>query len=214
MIEEMKVFVTDDHDVIFSAYESLLKSYGHCMVGASKTGQGLIDWLHKNTCDIILLDLSMPEMNGIEVLKKLFDYENVPNIIIVSGSYDVKQIQESILLGAKGFILKSEVQNVLGEALDKVQTGRKFFSDTILDEIILRQLQEDTIVSFENLLSEREAQALQLMTENLATDEICEEMEITKSSFNTLTERMRNKIGVRKNIRLVVLALKHKFSFK
>ncbi|CAM1342355.1 response regulator [Tenacibaculum amylolyticum] len=210
----MKVFVTDDHDLIFSAYESLLKSYGHTMVGASKTGQGLIDWLENNTCDIILLDLSMPEMNGIDVLKELFDNEYVPNIIIVSGSYDVKQIQESILLGAKGFILKSEVQNVLGEALEKVNHGRKFFSDTIVDEIILRQLEEDNMITFEDILSDREAQALQLMTENFDTDEICEEMEITKSSFHTLTARMRDKIGVRKNIRLVVLAIKHRFNFR
>lgn len=213
----MKVFVTDDHDVMFKGYESLLSSYGshYEMIGTSKNGQELLDWLENNTCDVVLLDLSMPVMNGIEVLRTVYGKSNLPKFIIVSGNYNMKQIQEAIVLGAKGFILKDEVHEVLEEALLRVMRGKKFFSEAILDEIILRQLENDnTLLEFEDIFSNKELQVLQLMTENIESGQICKQMKITKSSYNTFTARMREKLGIKKNVRLILLALKYKLNTK
>ncbi len=210
----MKVFLTDDHSIIFPAYTSLLNKLNCTVVGTSTSGEELVQWLEDNTCDLIILDLSLPGMSGIQVLKAIFDYENVPRILIVSGTYDVKQIQEAIVLGAKGFILKGEVHQCLEEALLKIKNGRKYYSDTVLDEILLKQLETDNMISLEEIFSKREGEALYLMTENFETKDILKKMNISNSSFYTLRTRMKEKIGVKNIIRLVILAIKYKFKVK
>jgi len=207
----MKVFITDDHSVMFDGFRVLFKHIGFEIAGTATRGIGLLNWLEHNTCDVIILDLSMPEMSGIEVLQKLATKDNVPNVLIVSGTYDMNQVQDAILFGAKGFVLKSEIHLCAEEAIRKVSVGKHYFSEVIKDQIILKQLESESRVTIENLLSKREYEALKLLTNNLDTKEICEEMNITPSSFRTLTARMRVKLGVKKNIGLVILALKHNF---
>lgn len=206
----MKVFITDDHEVIIQGYKVLLKSFGFNIVGASQTGKGLLNWLKENTCDIIILDLSLPDITGIDVLKERIG-KKTPKIIVVSGTYDAEQIKQSIILGTKGFVCKNEVHLVLKEALEKVHQGRKYFSESVMDIFINKQLEEDSIVTIENILSPREIETLQLMMQNLESHEICEEMNITKGTLGKIFQRMREKLGVKKNIGLALLALKHKF---
>ncbi|WP_075344144.1 response regulator transcription factor [Tenacibaculum agarivorans] len=210
----MKVFITDDHDIVIEGYRNLIKSYGFQMVGFSKTGQGLIDWLDKNTCDIVILDLSMPNLSGIEVLEKLSKKENLPKFIVVSGTYNAEQIKQSIILGILGFICKDEVHIVLRDALERVLMGRKYFSDVVMDILVSKQLYEEEIVTVESLLSTKESQTLKLMMDNLDAYEICEEMNITQGTLRKMYQRMREKLGVKKNIGLVILALKHNFKIK
>lgn len=210
----MKIFITDDHSVIFEGFKSLSKYYGFQIVGTATKGADLLKWLEHNTCDVIVLDLRMPIMSGIEVLKILSEKENVPNILVLSAYADIAKIQEAILLGAKGFVLKTEIHNCMEEAIRKVGTGKKYFSETILDQVIIKQLETQKKVTIKDILSEKEAEALAYMTENIETKDICEEMNITKSSFYTITERMRLKLGVKKNLGLVILALKHGFKRK
>lgn len=208
----MKIFITDDHGLIIDGIEAILKTSVHQVVGSAKTGAELIQWLDFNECDVVILDLKLPDMSGVEVLKQVFGKENAPKFLIVSGSYDIKQIQETILLGASGYISKVSLSKELDEALLKLNQGRRFYSDCVIDAIISRQLEEDSMVTLKSMLSPREAQALQMLTDNMETCDICDEMRITKSSFNTLISRMTKKLRVKKKIGLVVLAIKHKFN--
>ncbi len=208
----MKIFITDDHGLIIDGIEAILKISVHQVVGSAKTGAELIQWLDFNECDVVILDLKLPDMSGVEVLKQVFGKENAPKFLIVSGSYDIKQIQETILLGASGYISKVSLSKELDEALLKLSQGRRFYSDCVIDAIISRQLEEDSMVTLKSMLSPREAQALQMLTDNMETCDICDEMRITKSSFNTLISRMTKKLRVKKKIGLVVLAIKHKFN--
>jgi len=214
----MKVFITDDHAVIFEGFESLFKHLGFEIVGTATSGKGLLKWLaQKDTdCDVIILDLSMPVMNGLEVLKILTTKENVPNVLIVSGTYTMDQIQDAILLGAKGFVLKEEIHACANEAIRKVSVGKNYFSEKIMDQLILKQLESDSKnkVTIKSLLSKREHEALEHLMNNLDTKDICKEMNITPSSYRTLSARMRFKLGVKKELGLVLLALKHNFCKK
>ncbi len=207
---KMKVFVTDDHDAVVEGFKVLIKSYGFEMVGFSKTGQGLINWLNVNTCDIVILDLSLPDMSGIEVLKKLSGKE-IPKFIVVSGTSDKELIKQSIILGAKGFVCKDEVHLVLRESLEKIYRGRKYFSHSVMDTLISKQLEEEKIVTMESILSPKEVQTLRLMMNDFQAHQICEEMNITKGTLGKVYQRIRNKLDVKKNIGFIILAIKHKF---
>lgn len=210
----MKVFITDDHELIIDGIKAILKTSVHQVVGSAKTGTELIQWLDSNECDVVILDLKLPDMNGIEVLKKVFGKPNAPKFLIVSGSYDIKQIQETILLGASGYVSKIELSTELEEALFKLSQGKRFYTDSVIDTIISRQLEQDSLITLKSILSPREAEALQMLADNVGTCDICDELQITTSSFNALISRMTKKLNVKKKIGLVVLAVKHKFSIR
>lgn len=208
----MKVFIADDHELIIDGIKAVLKTSVHKVVGSAKTGAELIQWLDTNECDVVILDLKLPDMNGIEILKTFFGKENVPKFLIVSGSYDVKQIQETILLGALGYVSKVELCKELEEALHKLSQGRRFYTDSVIDIIISKQLEQDSMVTLQSVMMPREAQALQVLTENMEACDICDEMRMAKSSFNTIISRMVKGLKLKRRIGLAVLTIKHKFN--
>ncbi|AUC13794.1 hypothetical protein BTO06_00910 [Tenacibaculum sp. SZ-18] len=213
----MKVFVTDDHDIVIEGYQAMFKKYGITMVGSSKTGSGFLEWINNkdNYCDVVILDLGLPDISGIEILKTLYELEGIPNILVVSGTYDVDQIQKAMVLGVLGFITKYEAAEDVIEALQKVSGGKKYYSEVVMDEILRMQLDSRKIVTLDEILSEREAEALQLMIEEKSTKEICNEMGLdSPSTFYNLTARMREKLGVKTNYKLVMLSVKHRFKMK
>lgn len=212
----MKVFVTDDHPIMYDGYKALFESwYGkHELVGTAKNGEELINWLEDNTCDVVLLDLSMPVMNGVEVLKHFFAKKDIPKFLIVTADYSMTHVRECLVLKAKGFIDKSEVFVVLEEALAKVERGKRFLSDSVQDELTNLQLDYEYFLEPEDVLSIREAELLSYMTKNLSNKEICKEMEISPSTFNSFTARIREKLGIKTNVGLVINAIKHNFNLK
>ena len=210
----MKIYLVDDHDIIFGSYEAMLKQEGHEVVGTSKTGQDFIDFLEHNFCDIVFLDLSMPDMDGIEVLKKLYGKDNMPRVIIVSGYYHYNHIQEAFLLGALGFIDKTEIHHCIYEAIRKVANGKKYISDRVLENGILVQENSGDIVSVIDLLAERESEALSMMMNNLSNQEICSEMDIEPGTLRKMFQRIREKLGVKTNIQLAKLTYNQKHKLK
>lgn len=213
----MKVFVTEDHGIVIEGYEAMFKTSGITMAGSSKTGSGFLKWINnkENYCDVVILDLGLPDISGIEILKTLNELDEMPKILVVSGSYDVDQVQKAMVLGVLGFITKDEAAEVVIEALHKVSRGKKYYSEVVMDEILRMQLDSQKIVTLDEILSEREAEALQLMIEEKSTKEICNEMGLdSPSTFYNLTARMREKLGVKTNFKLVLLSVKHRFKMK
>ncbi|WP_299681046.1 response regulator transcription factor [uncultured Tenacibaculum sp.] len=207
----MKVFLVDDHDIIFPAYEALLKQERHEVVGKSTTGQGLIDFLENDTCDIVFLDLVLTDMDGIEVLQKIYNVENKPKVIVVSGEYDTDHIQKALIQGALGFIDKNEVYEVIFDAIRIVSRGKKFISQNIIDDILRMSIETNQIVSIDGLLSSRQNEALELMLEGYNTKEISNKMEIESGTLWKFFQRIREKLGVKSNIELAKLSLKHNY---
>ena len=208
----MKVFAVDDHDMVFSGYSNLLLPNGYELVGTSTNGEDFLDWLSNNKCDVVLLDLKMEGLSGVDILKILFDVVDAPKVIVVSGYYEISDVQDVILLGAKGFIDKASVKDELIEALRTLERGRRFFSESVLDVLIMKQLNSDVRVSLENILSEKQNEALGYLIEEMSSNEISEEMKIDRSSVRTIFQQIRYKLGVKTNIKLVSLAIKHKFN--
>ena len=208
----MKVFITDDHEIVIEGVKALLKTSSFNVIGSSKTGQGVLDWLEHNTCDIVLLDMKLPDMTAVDVLRERKAFDNNPKFLITSGSNKINLIQETILLGANGFISKLELSHNLEKALTRLKLGKKFYSQSIIDIVIERQLEQETRVSIDSILTPKESEALKLLVSNVETEDICDSMNITKSSYNTLVSRMIKKLGVKKKVGLVILAIKHRFN--
>ncbi|WGH75220.1 response regulator transcription factor [Tenacibaculum tangerinum] len=206
----MKVFLVDDHPVVIEGYKVLLKASGITVVGSSTDGHGLIDWLENNYCDVLLLDISMPYFNGLDVLKYLQKKESSVKTIMVTSYCEAAIIQKVIELGAKGYVLKDESASCIVDAIKAVYNGKTYFSELARDAIIDMQLETKEEVLITDVLSKKETEVLKLLVEGFNTDDICSQMEIKPSTFRTYKERIRKNLGVNGDIQMALVAIKHK----
>ena len=199
----MKVHIADDHRIIIEGFESILQFENIEIVGTSKNGDELINWLDKNEVDIIILDISMPQKNGIEVLEYFFKNNIYHKVIIVSGYLRLNYIRETIGKGAKGFISKEFAGVCIVEALEKVYKGETYFS-TDIQEILIKEClcfednpNKDFATSMlEKSLSKQEINILLLHAQEKSSQEISEELEISKSTIRTYRNRIREKLNI------------------
>ncbi|WP_028890840.1 response regulator transcription factor [Tenacibaculum sp. 47A_GOM-205m] len=206
----MKVFLVDDHPVVIEGYKVLLKASGINVVGFSTDGHGLLDWLENNYCDVLLLDISMPYFNGLDVLKHLQKTESKVKPIMVTSYCEATIIQKVIEYGAKGYVLKEESANCIVDAIKAVYNGKTYFSELARDAIIDMQLETKEEVLITDVLSKRETEVLKLLVEGFDNDDICSKMELKPSTFRSYKERIRKKIGVIGDFQLATVAIKHK----
>lgn len=206
----MKVYLVDDHPIVIDGYKTLLKAHGINVVGYSTTGQGLIDWLENNFCDVLILDLQMPFFSGLDVLKYLNEKDSRVKVIIVTSYGDATIIQKVINLGAKGYVLKEEASDCIIEAIKTVNNGKTYFSEFVRDAIIDMQLETSEEVLITDVLSKKETEVLKFLIEGFETDQICEEMDIKPTTLRSYKERIRRNLGVSNNIQMALVAVKHK----
>ncbi|WP_028887625.1 response regulator transcription factor [Tenacibaculum ovolyticum] len=206
----MKIFLVDDHPVVIEGYKAMMNAEGISVVGSSTNGYGLIDWLDNNYCDVLLLDISMPFYNGFDVLKHLQKNNSPVKTIMVTSYCDSASISTSIDLGAKGYVLKEESAYAIVDAVKAVYNGKTYFSDLARDTIINTKLDNPDQLLITDMLSKKETEVLKFLVEGFESDVICEKMQIKPTTFRSYTERLRKTLGVKTNIQLVIMAMKHK----
>ncbi|PKH50834.1 hypothetical protein CXF68_09110 [Tenacibaculum sp. Bg11-29] len=206
----MKIFLVDDHPVVIEGYKAMMNAEGINVVGSSTNGHGLIDWLDNNYCDILLLDISMPFYNGFDVLKYLQKNNSTVKTIMVTSYCDSVSISTSIDLGAKGYVLKEESAYCIVDAVKAVYNGKTYFSDLARDTIIDAKLDNPDMLLITDMLSKKETEVLKFLVEGFECDVICEKMQIKPTTFRSYTERLRKNLGVKTNIQLALIAIKHK----
>jgi DNA-binding NarL/FixJ family response regulator len=206
----MKLFLVDDHPVVIEGYKAMAKTEGINVVGSSTDGFGLIEWLDNNYCDVLLLDIRMPFYNGFDVLKHLKKNNSAVKTIMVTSLHDAVSISTSIDLGAKGYVLKEDAGFCIMEAAIAVYNGKTYFSEAVRDIVIDMKLENPDQLLITDVLSKKETEVLKFLVEGFDQDHICEEMEIKPTTYRSYTERLRRNLGVKTNIQLALLAVKHK----
>ena len=179
------------------------------------TGKQVIDRIKSNSADILILDINMPEYDGIEVLKFIRQKKITQKVIILSSYDDVKLVQEVINLGANGFLSKDSAGLHIIEAINAVHKGDQYFSDAIKNNLIklytgenvkLGNRPESTIL---NSLTPREIEVLKLITDEYSSPEIANKLNISQSTVDTYRKSLLKKTNVKNSIGLAMYAVKN-----
>lgn len=212
---KLKVHVTDNHNLVIEGFKSLLSANQIDVVGSSNNGDELIKWLEQNSADIVLLDVSMPVKNGIEVLEHFNKLETSHNFIVVSAYLRFDLISLAMNLGAKGFVFKTEAAESILEALEKVNNGEYYYSTEVKELLVNESLfpcgkNQDEIANMllSKSLSAQELRVLKMLVNEYSSDQIEEELNIKKSTIRTYTSRIREKLNSTSNVALAL-----RFSF-
>jgi DNA-binding NarL/FixJ family response regulator len=216
MEDKITVHIADDHQILIDGVKAVLNLEPKIEVtGFSLNGNEVVEWFKENTADVLVLDINMPELDGIQVLKKLKSEKNKPEIIVLSSYDDVKLVKEVLQMGAKGFVPKKSAGEHIVNAVYKVAEGSQYFTDDIKEKMMQTLLtgqvknegsQDGVLISS---LTKREVQVLKLVAQQYSTKEIGDELHISESTVETHRKNLMKKVKVKNSVGLAIFALKN-----
>ena len=216
MKNKITVHIADDHKILIEGIIAVINTDDDIEVkGYSLTGKHVMEWVESNNADILILDINMPEYDGIEVLKYFKQKKISQRVIILSSYDDVKLVQEVINLGANGFLSKDSAGQHIIEAINAVHQGDQYFSDAIKNNLIKLytgenvksgKRPESTIL---NSLTPREIEVLKLITDEYSSPEIADKLNISQSTVDTYRKSLLKKTNVKNSIGLAMYAVKN-----
>ncbi len=215
MENKIKIHLADDHQVLKDGMLAVLKTNPDFeVVGFSLNGVNLVERVSKNGADILVMDINMPEKDGIQVLRE-FNERGFPCKVIILSSYDdAKLIKEVIKLGASGYLTKQCAGENIIDAITTVAFGEQYFSSTIKDKIfnIFTNNTQNQSVNIEDLISSittRELEILKLISHEKSGKDISEMLDISINTVETHRKNLMKKLNVKSSVGLVVFAAKH-----
>lgn len=204
----IKVVIADDHQMFIDGVFLLLKEVnGIECVGQAANGKQLLQVLNRVSADVILLDISMPEKDGIETAIELkAKYPDV-KILMLTMSIAKETIKQLVELGVQGYILKDSGKEQLAMAIQTVYNGGVYYSQKVTSVLFDKQAKSHT--GMEVILTDREKDILKLITSELTTQEIADQLFISQSTVITHRRNLLRKIGARNTAGLVKYALEY-----
>jgi DNA-binding NarL/FixJ family response regulator len=207
-----KIIIVDDHLIFRQGLTSIITSENIAtVIGEASNGIEFIELISKMKPDIVLMDIDMPHMNGLEATEKAMQLIPELKIIVFSMFSDEEYYHKMIERGVKGFILKTSGINELENAIREVMKGESYFSNELLRKIISTfERRNDGEHVKKELLSEREIEVLQQICLGLSTDEIGEKLFISPKTVKTHKSNLLAKTITKNTPALILFAIKNK----
>lgn len=198
------VFIVDDHKVLRSGLTLLIKDIGHQVTGQASNGTEFLELLSNSQPDIVLMDIQMPVMNGIDATKEALGKFPDLKILILSMFTDEEYYDTLVNLGAKGFILKESDHDEVAAAINAILAGRLYFSQELLVNLLKKKQ-----VSRQIELKPRQKEILQLLCQGLPSTEIAEMLHIGVRTIEKERSELLQLTNTTNSISLAIFALKN-----
>jgi DNA-binding NarL/FixJ family response regulator len=210
-MEKIKIFIVDDHKIFREGLRNLIDIQEIAeVIAEADNGKTFLDKLDNNIPDIILMDISMPEMNGIEATKNALAKHPDLKIIALSSFGDEEYYYKMVEAGVKGFLLKNSSISELETAISDVHKGDNYFSNELLRRII-DNIGKKNKGKNKDELSKREIELLLLICEGKTSDEIAEKLHLSTDTIKGYRTKLLDKTKCRNTVSLVIYAIKNKY---
>lgn len=213
LMKKPEIIIVDDHLIFRQGLKSLITSENIAsVVGEASNGKEFLQLLSQLKPDLVLMDIDMPHMNGMEATQKAL--EMIPDLKIIAFTMfgDEEYYYKMIDLGVKGFILKSSGINELEKAISEVMIGESYFSNEVLRKIISNLGRKNNSKPNENAsLTTRELEVLQQICLGLNNEEIAQKLFISPKTIKSHRSNLLEKTGCKNTPALILLAIKNKW---
>lgn len=205
--KEIHILIADDHQIVIDGLKSLLIQQSHIkVVGEASNGKEALDLISKNKVDIAVLDISMPEMNGVEAAKIIKKDHPKTKILILTMHDGTEFIHELMEIGANGYILKNRGKEEFVDALETISKGEEYIKGKVLNALLESvRKPKPKHVQF----TKREKEVLRLIVEDHTTSEISAKLNIANSTVETHRRNLIEKTGVKSSLGLVRYAMEN-----
>lgn len=202
---KIRTIIVDDHRILRDGIKALLREMSNIeLVGEASNGVELLPLLRDCSVDLILMDINMPRMNGIDATREALRICPSVKIIVLSMHDDISHYDTMVQLGVDGFLLKESDYDELGKAILSVFEGRPYFSQELLLKL-LRTKRENPSIQ----ISQRERDVLQLICKGLSTSEIAEKLFLSVSTIEKHRAELLVKTDSPNSTALAVFAIKN-----
>lgn len=205
-----KVMITDDHSLIREGIRQLLEFDGSIeVIGEASNGVECLEKLEILSPDVLLLDINMPEMNGIDVLKQLKETESDVKVLILTVHNELEYLLKAIDIGVDGYILKDSESSELKKAIDIICKGENYIQPSLIpalnNQLANRDIDRDKI----DLLTSREYEVLIQVANGMSNKEIATNLNISERTVKNHISNIFKKIDVSDRTQAAVFAIKN-----
>ncbi len=206
------VLLADDHAVVRDGLQLLLEAQGDIkVVGDAANGHEAVHQVERLRPDVVVMDIAMPELNGIEATQQIREGCPSAQVVILSMHYTSEHIFRALQAGARGYLLKESAGIEVVNAVRTVQAGHRYLSQKISDKVIdnyVHQREAAETTSPLARLSPRERQVLQLVAEGKSSAEIASVLSLSHKTVETYRSRLMQKLGISDLPSLVKFAIR------
>ncbi len=207
MTNKIKIIIADDHQLFRNGLKSMLVGDTCEIVGEASNGKELLKKLNTIHTDLLLLDISMPEVSGLELIEQLkIKYKSLKCIILTMHE-EAQYVMESLKKGADGYLLKDSSEQELKEAISEVMRGNKHFKNKV-SELLVRQISNED--RSKNILTEREIEIIRLVAEGKITKEIADQLHVSVRTVETHRSKIMKKLNVSNASEMIRMAYEKK----
>ncbi|HMF59941.1 MAG TPA: response regulator transcription factor [Vicinamibacterales bacterium] len=205
------MLLADDHSIVRRGLRSLLEDAGVEVVAEAADGLEALRLCEERHPDVLILDIAMPKLNGIEVAARAEKLANRPGVIILSMHSDESYIIRALASGARGYLLKSATDEDLLPAVRAVAAGKPYFSPAVaavLVEDYVRRLRTRGLTDSFDLLTDREKEVLQLLAEGRSNKEVASLLDLGLSTVETHRANLMQKLNLHNTADIVLYAVR------
>jgi DNA-binding NarL/FixJ family response regulator len=205
-----RILIADDHRIFLDGLRSLFQQAGDEVVAEASDGLAAVELCEKHRPDLVVMDISMPGLNGIEALRRIKSKHPNITVMMLSMHSDLQFIIESLRAGASGYLLKESAFDELAMAIKTVKMKGTYLSSLITDTVIRdylaqRPKSKDKVFS---VLTPREREVLKLIAEGRTTKEIAAGLKLSSKTVETHRQQMMDKLGLHSIAQLTKFAIR------
>ncbi len=206
----VSVMLADDHAVVRDGLRALLEAGNDLqVVGVAGNGREAVAEALRLRPDIVIMDIAMPELDGVEATRRIIERSPETRVLILSMYLSAEHIYRALQAGAQGYVLKESAGEEVVEAIRALRAGKRYLSHRITETVIDDYLREGTNVSPLDSLSLRERDVLQLVVEGRTNAAIAQALSLSPKTVETYRARILKKLKVRDTVELVKFSMRH-----
>jgi len=205
----IRLLIADDHAIVRGGLKQIVATTADIVVaGEAADGAAVIDALRGGDFDLVLLDMTMPGVSGIDLIRRLHaERPNLP-VLVLSMHNEGQVVSRALRAGASGYVTKDADPEILLAAVRKVAGGGRFIDPKLVDAMVFSTHADDAPPL--EILTDREFQVLQLLANGQSINDIAHDLNLSAKTISTHKMRLMQKLGLGNNSELIRYAIKHR----
>lgn len=205
----IKILLVDDHELVRTGVSKILNEVkGFQVINECETGEEAIKFCRETEPDIILMDMDMPGMGGLEATKKILHFAPEAKVIMLTVHAEDPFPTKVMQIGAAGYLTKGTAPNEMVNAIRAVNSGQRYLPAEIAQQMALSQFKSNEENPFSEL-SDRELQIMLMITRGEKVPDISEHLHLSTKTINSYRYRMFEKLAIGNDVELTHLAIRH-----
>jgi RNA polymerase sigma factor (sigma-70 family) len=213
-MSKVNILIADDHGIVRKGLRlQLEQNPAFHVIGEAADGREAVRMTEELKPDVVVMDIAMPNLNGIQATAQITKRIPHVGVIILSMHSDESYLTRTLAAGAKGYLLKDSADVDLDRAVNVVAQGKSFFSPAIANTLLedyMRQLQQRGLQDSYDLLTEREKEIFQLLAEGKSNKEVATTLDLSTSTVETHRTRIMQKLDLHSSAEIVLYAVRKK----